>query len=76
MGMTQEEITNLMTMEGKDAIGHYNQIGVRNVLERIQMLYGQEYGLSYESTKGEYTKVTVTLPVETADGQEKELSDV
>ncbi len=75
-GMTPDEITNLMTMQEKKNIGHYNQVGVRNVLERIHLLYGQQYGLCYESIKGEYTKATVTLPVETAGNQEKELSDV
>ena len=75
-GMTQEEIKRLMTMQEKKTIGHYNQVGVRNVLERIQLLYGQEYGLSYKSTKGEYTEVTVTLPVEMAADQKKGFSDV
>ena len=67
VGMTQEEITNLMTAQEKKAVGHYNQVGVRNVQERIQLLYGQEYGLSYESVKGEFTEVTVTLPIEYKD---------
>ena len=43
-GMTQEEITHLMTAQDKQTVGHYNQVGVRNVSERIKLLYGQDYG--------------------------------
>ena len=74
--MTQEEITHLMTAQDKQTVGHYNQVGVRNVSERIKLLYGQDYGLSYDSVKGEYTNVTVTLPLETAQTRKEERSDV
>ena len=63
-GMSKEEIQRLMNLEEKQTIGQYNKVGVRNVQERIQLLYGPEYGLKYESIKGEYTQVTVILPLE------------
>ncbi|GGM28854.1 sensor histidine kinase YesM [Paraliobacillus quinghaiensis] len=37
-------------------------IGLYNVHERIQLHYGNEYGLKIDSEEGEYTKVVVTLP--------------
>lgn len=37
-------------------------IGIRNVSRRIQLLYGQEYGLSIDSVVNQGTTVIVTLP--------------
>ena len=36
--------------------------GMRNVNERIKLIYGEEYGLYIESVPGEGTVVTVKLP--------------
>ncbi|AIQ59945.1 hypothetical protein PBOR_25565 [Paenibacillus borealis] len=41
-------------------------IGLRNVNQRIQMVYGEEYGLRIESKRGSYTQVTVKLPLLTS----------
>ena len=38
-------------------------IGVRNVNERIQLYFGKEYGLRFESAPGEGTTAYITLPV-------------
>jgi two-component system, sensor histidine kinase YesM len=40
----------------------FSGIGVRNVHERIQLIYGEEYGVAITSEIGEGTKVRVTLP--------------
>lgn len=37
--------------------------GLWNVQQRIQLLYGNEYGLAYKSAKGEGTTVTIRLKV-------------
>lgn len=37
-------------------------VGVTNVFERIQLMYGEEYGISIESEIEEGTKVTITIP--------------
>lgn len=39
-----------------------NHIGISNVNRRIQILYGETYGLHIESVPGQGTTVTVTLP--------------
>lgn len=36
--------------------------GVRNIQERLQLAYGQEYGLAFASSPGSGTTVTITLP--------------
>lgn len=40
----------------------FSGIGIRNVHERIQMLYGEEFGVDITSEKGAGTKVKVELP--------------
>lgn len=45
--------------------GEANQgFALRNVHERIRLYYGEPYGLSFESSSGEGTTVTVVQPVE------------
>lgn len=39
-------------------------IGLRNVHQRLQLLYGEGYGLSIDSRDGEGTSVTIRLPKE------------
>ena len=51
---------------GWDTEGGY---GVRNICDRLRIVYGEPYGLFCESVLGEGTKVTVLLP---AIGPEEE----
>lgn len=60
-GMTEETKANILTMESKG-------YGVQNVHHRIQLYYGEEYGLTYESKINEGTKVTLTIPAVEAAG--------
>ena len=61
-GMSAEEIEAIMTENVKNR-ATFNGIGIVNVQERIRLFFGEEYGLRYESQKGEYTKAIFTLPV-------------
>lgn len=54
-GISQLEINMLISSKSKG-------IGVYNTNRRVQIYYGNEYGITMESVKGEYTKTTVTLP--------------
>ena len=54
-GMTEDIIKNILTIETKG-------YGVQNVYHRIQLYYGEMYGLHYESKIDEGTKVTLTIP--------------
>lgn len=51
----------------------YKGYGVRNVIERIQLQYGTNYGVLFESTPGQGTKVRIKLA---ASYCEKELKNV
>ncbi|MGG3467586.1 sensor histidine kinase [Neobacillus pocheonensis] len=43
----------------------FSGIGVRNVHERIQLIYGEAYGVTISSEPGKGTKVRITLPCST-----------
>jgi sensor histidine kinase YesM len=61
-GMTGEQIRRIM-QEKSERQKHFNGIGIPNVMERIRLFFGEEYGLRYESEVGEYTRAIFTLPV-------------
>lgn len=67
-GMGEEEITKLL-QDDVEVKTQYNKVGVKNIQERIQLLYGPQYGLSYESKLNEYTIVRVLLPFEVERGE-------
>ena len=63
-GMQKEKLDQLMSVEtvlGKK--GEHARIGINNVLNRIKLSYGPEYGLKIESTLGKGTKVEIILPL-------------
>ena len=41
----------------------FSGIGIKNVHERIQLLYGLRYGVAITSERGEGTKVVIRLPI-------------
>lgn len=44
--------------------------GIYNVNERIRLYYGSEYGLSYESEAGSFTKAVLTIPAQHQEVEE------
>lgn len=72
IGMSADEMDRLLTDKDRKA-GHdrLNGIGVANIHERLHILYGPEYGISFESRQGEYTRATLRLPAEWS-GQKEE----
>ncbi|MDD3415617.1 MAG: histidine kinase [Lachnospiraceae bacterium] len=68
-GMTEEDIAGLFESNSDEKV-QYNKVGVKNIQERIQLLYGPQYGLTYESKVDEYTIVKVILPFEVERGED------
>ena len=54
VGMTKEEIEMIFAKD--DSKYTSNKIGIKNVNERIKTLFGDDYGIYYESRPGKYTK--------------------
>lgn len=76
-GMTDEKVHSLQRringeLETDDAgDGKCNGIGLKNVQDRIQIQFGEDYGLHIASKLGCYTKVQVKIP-QTYFGTQKE----
>ncbi|MGG4146740.1 sensor histidine kinase [Paenibacillus algorifonticola] len=62
IGMSDEQISETMKFRHRNQESG-NGIGVQNVHNRIQMIYGEKFGLHIESKPLYYTKVHITLPL-------------
>ncbi|MBC7960282.1 MAG: sensor histidine kinase [Vallitaleaceae bacterium] len=63
VGMTQEQIDKILRKvynKEKDSQG----VGISNVVERIKLNYGEEYGLQFMSEPYGGTQVKIILPIE------------
>ena len=62
VGMDEETLSAILTdNSANDGSDHGSNIGVFNTHNRLKLLYGSSYGLSYRSTPGEGTEVTVRI---------------
>lgn len=68
-GMEASQITSLLKTLSEEAsfteLGHRNKqsIGLKNIHSRIELYYGQGYGLSITSDYGNWTNVRIKLPI-------------
>ena len=60
VGMDQETLDHIYERHKVDY--HSNGVGIYNVQKRLQLYYGNEYGITYESKVGEGTTATITIP--------------
>ena len=63
-GISPDVLPTLLSEERPRSHASLNGIGVCNVHKRLQMLYGEAYGLTIESEPGSGTCVTVRVPRE------------
>ncbi len=61
-GMRPDELKNLFTHSESNKPKH-GGVAIKNIQERIELYYGEGYGLKVESVYRKGTRVTVTLPV-------------
>lgn len=64
VGMTQEKVyllNHVLDSDGVDA-NTSSGYGVKNVVERIRLYYGGEYGITFESRPGAGTTVLLCIP--------------
>jgi two-component system sensor histidine kinase YesM len=59
LGMDEETLRNILVTKRTD---ESKRVGVLNVQNRLQLYYGKNYGLQYESKEGEGTTVNITIP--------------
>lgn len=67
VGITPDKLATILTGSGHST--HGSNIAISNTHKRIQLCYGNQYGLSYRSTPGSETEVEIRIPAssESAD---------
>ena len=66
-GMDAEEMNCLLEQNDMKRVESGVSIGILNANARLKKLFGKEYGLHIESTIGEGTTVTITVPAVSED---------
>lgn len=63
VGMSQEKLDHILEEKRvKPTNSRGSNIAVVNIHRRLQLLYGEKYGLSYSSTPGKGCEVTIRVP--------------
>lgn len=62
IGMEEEKIQEILTYVGDN---HYNgmSVGLRNVLRRLTLYYGEKSQVIIESERNKYTRITLIMPI-------------
>lgn len=61
IGMSEEEVSLLLTDSNRKR-NHGSGVGLVNINNRLQILFGKEYGLLIESEPDEGTRVSIRIP--------------
>jgi len=67
-GMKQEQIAEIFNRKCNDNQNSFSGIGLRNVNERIKLLFGEAYGIHVESIYHMYTTIEIVIPNLKGDG--------
>lgn len=59
LGMSEETLKSILESKPSE---ESKKVGIKNVHNRLQLYYGKEYGLQYESRPGEGTIVSIIIP--------------
>lgn len=68
VGMEEEERKHILEKKESAESHKNNGVGVWNVHNRLQLYYGEDYGLRYESRRGIGTTVYIRIPADGAGG--------
>ena len=61
VGISPDKLATIVSGEGQSSSGGTN-IAVYNTHRRLQILYGDQYGLHYSSVPGQGTEVEIRIP--------------
>lgn len=70
-GMDADALTHIFEKHTRDT--RSNGVGLSNVNERIQLYYGEGYGISFRSRPDEGTEATIILPFGKGAGNDEEI---
>lgn len=68
VGIPPEKLPGILSGEGGSGKG--NNIAVYNTHRRLQLLYGLDYGLTYQSERGKGTEVEIRVPAQSGESAE------
>nr|WP_308628827.1 sensor histidine kinase [uncultured Eisenbergiella sp.] len=68
IGIPPAILDHIMDVSRENTGQGLTKIGLKNIEDRIKMIYGPDYGLSITSTSGYGTQVTISLPVTASGG--------
>lgn len=63
-GISEEKLESILHTLNDEDDHEGDRIGLRNIHARIRMTYGDKYGLSIESKRGQGTNVTFSIPLQ------------
>ncbi|MGN0160440.1 MAG: sensor histidine kinase [Lachnospiraceae bacterium] len=63
IGMSDEQIAALFDEKENDPGQLFKEIGISNIQKRLQYEFGSDYGIRVESQLGEYTRMTIRIPM-------------
>jgi two-component system sensor histidine kinase YesM len=63
VGMSEEDIQNVLSGQADDPHEFSRHIGISNVNQRVKLNYGQQYGLTITSKPGKFTCMHFRLPI-------------
>ena len=62
-GMTQEDVKKINDNMSKEYVRHSHHIGLRNVNQRIKLVFGEEFGITVQSAVNKGSVVKIVLPM-------------
>ncbi|MNF94105.1 Sensor histidine kinase YpdA [compost metagenome] len=73
IGMSQQQLDSILSNRAAKTVssGSGSGVAVRNVNDRIELYYGPQYGLAFDSELEEGTTVRVAIPVVRSSGEGK-----
>lgn len=63
VGMNGGQIATILCDQDAESKGMFENVGLRSVNERLQLAFGEPYGLSIESELGNCTKMKILMPI-------------
>lgn len=61
-GIKPDHLGEIRKYLNNECISHQESIGLKNVSERIKIIYGSSYGIEIDSAPGKGTKITIRIP--------------
>lgn len=65
VGMTAEKAQQVLASNEEVSNDFFKEVGISNVHKRIQYEFGKQYGISIDSVIGEFTTMSIRLPLQT-----------